>query len=155
MDGAFCVFSIYCFHCEQRSAAGRRRCPVFLRAILGLPFMVRELSDDASVCSRFTVRAPLSEARRATALSFASCNSIRILYAKSAAWVPASNFWQTGHQAQSAVLSVTGHWSEGALVRNLTLTITLTNPNPNHNLTLTLTLTLRLYNFRTSDPSDQ
>jgi len=43
--------------------------------------------------------------------------------------------------------SVTGHWSEGALVRNLTLT--LTNPN------LTLTLTLRLYNFRTSDPSDQ
>jgi len=33
---------------------------------------------------------------------------------------------------------VTGHWSEGALVRNLTLT-----------------LTLRLYNFRTGDPSDQ
>ena len=28
-------------------------------------------------------------------------------------------------------------------------------PNPNPNLTLTVTVTLRLYNFRTSDPSDQ
>ena len=83
--GAY-IFTVYCLRREQRSAAGLRRCP-FLRAILGLPVTVRELSDNVTVCSRFTVRAPLSEARHATALSFASCNSIEIIYANSAAGV--------------------------------------------------------------------
>jgi len=36
--GAY-IFSVYCLCCEQRSAAGLRRCP-FLRAILGLPVTV-------------------------------------------------------------------------------------------------------------------
>jgi len=35
----------------------------------------------------------------------------------------------------SNIPTVTGHWSEGALVRNLTLTLYNPNPNPNPNPT--------------------